>query len=580
MATYSTDFSEYTAGVEPSDWTERWDTTGVDWTVENSSDDGVTGGKILLVSRTQSNGSFLSWDAIDSDADRDDVEILAKFKHATFVNRDLGCVGRGSGTGGSEVGYIGRSFAFGGSTETIRIQEFTAGSIAALGSVTPTVAPKNDGWFWIRFRLNGTTQKLRFWRDGALEPTDWQVETADATNTAAALVGLFSLGGDSDGTTIDFVGIGTNGDAAPGHSNPSTSVVFMGQSMCAQLFEGVDTADDRGMQAVIDDLLAHNGTAISAANASVSGVSMSTKSTWEGPNGGWWDTDTDSASALLVSTVAAAITELAGSTPVAIICAAGAADANALDISPGTTKAEDKDSYVKVVDYDRTEFGIADLPILVAGLGRWADFTNTGAGQQIRQAHDELVSENATFQWAADFYDLSQVDGQHMDDAGVVALGERWAASVADFVLGVSGVVGRGPMATSAAIESTTEIDISISYPSGGTDFTAGADQFYVTEAGVAQTISSVARLSASMVRITLGAEIDLAEEILVFPVYDRLQTLGEGTKEFILANDDNAMSLQSVPSVLVARAKASGGASLHSGVSKASGVSSGQGVS
>jgi hypothetical protein len=45
MATYSTNFGNYTTGVKPSDWSARWVTTNVAWTVEE--DAGAIGGKAL-----------------------------------------------------------------------------------------------------------------------------------------------------------------------------------------------------------------------------------------------------------------------------------------------------------------------------------------------------------------------------------------------------------------------------------------------------------------------------------------------------------------------------------------------------
>lgn len=52
MAQYSTDFSEYTTGSKPSDWTERVNASG-NYVVQ--ADSGAVGGKVLRLTDPESS---------------------------------------------------------------------------------------------------------------------------------------------------------------------------------------------------------------------------------------------------------------------------------------------------------------------------------------------------------------------------------------------------------------------------------------------------------------------------------------------------------------------------------------------
>lgn len=217
MAQYFTNFSEYATTVQPSDWTERFVDANNAWTVESSADAGVTGGKVLVLDKLGNSRNMLSWDAIDADANRDDVEIVFKSKLPDGERFDVRAAGRGAGAAASETCYVGgyrfQDFSF----SNAEIHKYVNG-VSTLNLDSPPSGWEdlpNNTWYWTRFRINGTTLQEKFWRDGTEEPTEWELSATDSSITDPGWVGLFVFTGVADGQIVDSFGVGTNGDAAP-----------------------------------------------------------------------------------------------------------------------------------------------------------------------------------------------------------------------------------------------------------------------------------------------------------------------------------------------------------------------------
>jgi hypothetical protein len=203
MAQYFTDFSEYTTGVQPSDWTKRWD-TGDTITVE--TDAGATGGQALRVV-TGTAATAASWDAIDSDANRSDVEILSRIKEVSGGGTyTKGVLARASDPESTRTGYWAN---IGGGLRLSRylsgdFDNFAQGSFSGPGSL----------FYFIRARWNGSSIKAKAW-GGTLddEPASWSLDMTNTDISQAGWVGLFNF---QPGTyDYDFFGVGTNGDPAP-----------------------------------------------------------------------------------------------------------------------------------------------------------------------------------------------------------------------------------------------------------------------------------------------------------------------------------------------------------------------------
>lgn len=216
MAIYQTNFGGYALDAQPSDWSARWVTSNSTWAVR--ADSGAAGGKRLEHTATADAQRLLSWDVIDADSGRADVEVLAKFRstYSSTTQRELiHLIARASGAAGDETGYrvnLSRSTSTLASNRRIRLQKLVNGTITDLAQVNDLPYEANK-WYWLRFRVNGTNLQARFWAEGETEPAGWTVTATDGDITAAgwAGVGRFSQNNIVD---WDYVNIATAGDTA------------------------------------------------------------------------------------------------------------------------------------------------------------------------------------------------------------------------------------------------------------------------------------------------------------------------------------------------------------------------------
>jgi uncharacterized phage protein (TIGR02218 family) len=208
MATYSTHFGGYTTDAAPSDWTARWATAGSTWTVR--ADAATTGGKYLEHTRTTTDERLLSWDAIDSDANRDNAEIFVRFRSSTLTSgKELYLVLRGSGAATTETGYV----FYNVNQIQVRVAKFSGGTLTTIATLgIPSLV--SNSWYSVRFRVNGSDLKAKIWAsEHVTEPAGWDIETTDATITGAGWVGVGNRS--ASGTRkFDDVAVGTNGDTA------------------------------------------------------------------------------------------------------------------------------------------------------------------------------------------------------------------------------------------------------------------------------------------------------------------------------------------------------------------------------
>jgi len=209
MAQYWTDFSGDTIGSAPADWSTFLSTPTA---FEVEADAGAEGGKALLFDGLTNTRQGASWDDIDSDANRDDVEILTRFKYDGLGTLGGAVVfGRGSGaSSGTATAY----YVFLRSPTEFRLARYVSGSFSALatGGTAPNAA--TDTYIYCRFQITGTTIRAKVW-GGTLgnEPGTWGLTTTDSSITGVGKAGIWDFSG--AGITYDWIGVGTNGDAAP-----------------------------------------------------------------------------------------------------------------------------------------------------------------------------------------------------------------------------------------------------------------------------------------------------------------------------------------------------------------------------
>lgn len=206
MATYYTNFSGDVLDTRPSGWTARYEADdAVSWRIRDTTAS-TQGGQVMRIEAA--NRSGISWDVIDSDPNRDNVEVLVHYLTAGIATsieaRALARGGEGV-LGSSDVdGYTG------GFDEN---EKFIHKYVPDSARLSPVLySPSTSEWHWIRYRINGTDHKLKVWSDLITEPTAWDIELTDSSKTTAGVVGLFSFGGDG---FVDAVGVGTGGDTAP-----------------------------------------------------------------------------------------------------------------------------------------------------------------------------------------------------------------------------------------------------------------------------------------------------------------------------------------------------------------------------
>jgi hypothetical protein len=215
VATYFRDFS---SGDGISDFTEVpmvSTHTAPSWSIVNTDQ--------VQATSASSHAEGLMWSDIDSDADRDDFEILGEVYVDSSSTTQRWYAGRVSASG-SRTGYALRV-----RTTSIDIYHFAGSTFTSI--VGATISITSGTWAWVRFRVNGTSVRARAWT-GAIgdEPTSsWQCDSTDSTYSTAGHVGLLK----ANNTNTQLwrkLGIGTNGDTAPssaggGYTHPTLSAV-------------------------------------------------------------------------------------------------------------------------------------------------------------------------------------------------------------------------------------------------------------------------------------------------------------------------------------------------------------------
>lgn len=201
---HSTDFSEYSTGVAPSDWTPRWVTSGATYTVEEF------GGANVLRADVFPNGRYaISWDKAGSSVG--DVEVLAKVRFASALSTNQTgprIVIRGGGSAANEEGYTGQ---LRNQPDQVEVMKIVSGTFGAIGSSSMSV--QDSRWYWLRMRVEGTSIKAKCWVDGDSEPGAWGIDETDASLSS----GWIGFGAQTGMTYYcGFFSYNDEGGSAPG----------------------------------------------------------------------------------------------------------------------------------------------------------------------------------------------------------------------------------------------------------------------------------------------------------------------------------------------------------------------------
>ncbi len=157
----------------------------------------------------------ISWDAIDADANRAKANLVAAFTVDLATVEELHLYARGAG---SVTDFYRLRIKLTGASN-VNFDKLTASIFYTPGVASATVTLAAGKSYFVRFNVNGTTIQARLW-DAALgmagEPTTWDINTTDASISAAGWVGI---GGRHTTLTgkiapFNFFAVGTNGDSA------------------------------------------------------------------------------------------------------------------------------------------------------------------------------------------------------------------------------------------------------------------------------------------------------------------------------------------------------------------------------
>lgn len=282
MAVYSTDFSEYPVGSLPSDWTNRFNTTAGQVTVENRT--GSVSGKVLKTAAHTGNSVYVgaSWNALDSDANRADFEIASIFtlRGASMTECAASTFGRGSGTGLSTASIIAASVNGLATSTAKRILKRVSGTNTVINSssYTPTAGTRMGS----RIRVSGTSVQARIWEyDNEAEPSTWPLTGTVSDVSAAGWIGVVEGG---------FVNTSTKGPIEWEWFSAAT---------------GGDTAELPGIDATGTGSLAPIQLEAPTAGVIVKGISiglydgLTPQASIAGITARWWDSPTDAGAPLL-----------------------------------------------------------------------------------------------------------------------------------------------------------------------------------------------------------------------------------------------------------------------------------------
>ncbi|MBK8400039.1 MAG: hypothetical protein IPL29_02875, partial [Propionivibrio sp.] len=289
MPNYYTDFASDTAGSLPSTWTARFNGSG-QYAVQVGGDD-----KILKCSSSTDNRKACSLNAVDSDANRDNIEIRAQFRTKSVAASTTmgGFIARGSGAAGSETGYIGGILG-----TAVYLTKYVNGAHTMLTSSTAFGTLAADTDYEICFRVNGSTISIRLWAKGGSDPgTGSNISVTDSSITGVGWAGVFGFAGVGK-LEYDKIAIATNGDNAS--YSASNNIAASGSDVA-----GGSAAISSGVN------LAASGSGVASGSATISGGATN--------NIAASGSDVASGSAALYSTVAVAASGAAVASGSAVI---------------------------------------------------------------------------------------------------------------------------------------------------------------------------------------------------------------------------------------------------------------------
>lgn len=154
---------------------------GVDWRVADAL--WPADGRVLRATVTTTARHIIRYDGLASTATSQ--EALTVLRMADDDTRGPGLALRHSMNGSSETAYVAY---FRPAGNTVEINRFLNGAWSFVGSAAFVNDPGVS--YWMRFRAEGSTLRVRVWADGTAEPATWLIVATD-TGIASGGVGLY-----------------------------------------------------------------------------------------------------------------------------------------------------------------------------------------------------------------------------------------------------------------------------------------------------------------------------------------------------------------------------------------------------
>lgn len=217
MAQHNINYSNYTTGQEPSDWSQDgWSESGI-WTVQEDAK-ANQGTQLLRFQETIDNNypRILQWDT-PTDVDGE-VEILA------LLRADGPTLGVFLRQQQYMEAYYGLLDVAGGNL-TIGYRGQWDWNHNEIGSQAFSFT--QGGWYYVRYRAEGSDLKLKVWASGNSEPAGWDLQASDTGITSAGGMGVFARNKSGTNQTtyfFDYAGVGTESDSAPMPAEEPTPV--------------------------------------------------------------------------------------------------------------------------------------------------------------------------------------------------------------------------------------------------------------------------------------------------------------------------------------------------------------------
>lgn len=217
-AYYITDFDEYADyPALNAEWDECWWNSWGAFTLVATGEVGI---QAIRIAGTSGGLSYaVTWQDVAKVAD---IEILAHVKQDNTAENKTQIILRCDESQGT---FSPDAYA---AILQPTANELQLGVYDSSDSITPIASVSKsydvDQWWWIRFRAEGTSLKVKAWTGGVQdEPDSWDIDEVDSTISSGGGVGGAQLGSGA-GLIIDYFSVATYGGTAFGPTQASDSV--------------------------------------------------------------------------------------------------------------------------------------------------------------------------------------------------------------------------------------------------------------------------------------------------------------------------------------------------------------------